>query len=190
MKTNKSKTGGAGAALIAVAAAGAGLLAGLAARAGARGVMVAAEPLSGHWLDIVKADHLIVQDLIERALATKGTAKARRVMLLGRIKEALVRHAVYEEHVIYPALTFGDAEEASARLAAEHAEVKAALYELERTATDDPAWRTRTAALKDRLEAHMREEEEDIFPALRRKLSAEDDARLTQLVNVEGRRFV
>lgn len=190
MKSGKSKSGGAGAAAIAMAAAGVGLLTGLAARAGARGVMVAAEPLSGHWLDIVKGDHLVIQELLDRALATKGTAKARRTMLLGRIKEALVRHTVYEEHVIYPALTFANAEDAAARLAAEHAEVKAALFDLERTATDDPAWRSRMAALKDRLAAHMREEEDEVFPALRRTLSPEDDTRLTQLVNVEGRRFV
>lgn len=189
MKRERSKSGGAGAAVIAMAAAGVGLLTGLAARAGARGVMVAAETLSGHWLDIVKADHLIIQELIERALATKATAKARRTMLLGRIKEALVRHAVEEEYAIYPALTFADAGEAAARLAAAHAGIKTALYDLERIGTEDPAWRTRMVALQDRLTAHMREEEEDIFPALRRTLTPEADARLTQLVNIEGRRF-
>jgi len=189
MKRETSKPGSAGAAAIAVAAAGVGLLTGLAARAGARGVMVAAEPLSGHWLDIVKADHLIIADLIERALATRGTAKARRTMLLGRIKEAFVRHAVEEEHVIYPALVFAGQAEASARLAAEHAAVKTALFELERTDVEDPVWRTRLAALKDRLDAHMSEEEDQIFPELRRGLSPEEDARLTRLINIEGRRF-
>lgn len=190
MDEKKQKTSGAGGVALAVAAAGAGLLAGLAARAGARGLVVAAEPLSGDWLDIIKGDHLIILDLIERALATKTTAKARRAMLLGRLKEALVRHSVEEESVLYPALRFADSVDASAKLAAEHAEVKAVIYDLERTDTEDPAWREKLVGLQRSLEAHMRQEEEETFPALRRLLAPEEDARLTQMVNVEGRRFV
>lgn len=192
-KAKKPKnSGGAGAAAIAVAAAGVGLLTGLAARAGARGVMVAAEPLSGHWLDIVKGDHLIILELVEKALSTRATAKARRALLLGRIKEALVRQTVEKEWVLYPALRLsGEAGEAAAdRLATDYAEVKAALFELEQTPSEDPLWRSRVGALRDRLVAHTREEEEEVFPALRKTLTAEEDARLTQLVNVEGRRFV
>ena len=45
------------------------------------------------------------------------------------------------------------------------------------------------AAMHRELEAHMRREEEEIFPALRRGLTPEEDARLTQQVNLEGRRF-
>jgi len=191
-KANRAKKGGgAGAAAIAMAAAGVGLLTGLAARAGARGVMVAAEPLSGHWLDIVKADHLIIMELVDKAMATRATAKARRAMLLNRIKEALVRQTVEKEWVLYPALRLsGEAGVAAAdRLATDYAEVKAALYELEQTPSTDPLWRSRMGALRDRLNAHTQDEEDNVFPALRKTLSAEEDARLTQLVNVEGRRF-
>ena len=197
MKQKPARTdskGGGGNLAFAAAAAGVGLLAGLAARAGARGVVIAAEPLGGHWLDIIKADHLVIQELFEKALASKATAKAKRTALLGRIKEALVRHAVEEETVLYPAVRFaeggGVGPAASARLSLEHSEVKAQLYELERIAPDHPAWHSKLAALHRQLEAHMRLEEEEIFPALRRGLSPEEDARLTQLVNIEGRRFV
>ena len=197
MKQKPARTdskGGGGNLAFAAAAAGVGLLAGLAARAGARGVVIAAEPLGGHWLDIIKADHLVIQELFEKALASKATAKAKRTALLGRIKEALVRHAVEEETVLYPAVRFaeggGVGRPASARLSLEHSEVKAQLYELERIAPDHPAWHSKLAALHRQLEAHMRLEEEEIFPALRRGLSPEEDARLTQLVNIEGRRFV
>lgn len=192
MKQKPAKTddkGGGSNLAFAAAAAGVGLLAGLAARAGARGLVVAAEPLGGHWLDIIKGDHLIIQELFERALASKATAKAKRVALLGRIKEALVRHAVEEETVLYPALRFADAAEASARLSGEHAEVKAQIYDLERTPADDPAWHGKLATLYRELEDHMRREEEEIFPAFRRGLTPEEDVRLTQLVNIEGRRF-
>ena len=189
LKTPNPEGTGNGGVAVALAAAGMGLLAGLAARAGARGLAAAAEPLGGHWLDIVKADHLVVSELFERALASKSTAKARRVMLLSRIKASLIRHAVEEETVLYPALRFAGSAKDSARLSGEHAEVKAQVYDLERTATDDPAWHTKLAALYRELEAHMRREEEEIFPALRRGLTPEEDARLTQLVNLEGRRF-
>lgn len=196
MKQKPSKTdetGGAGRSggnfAFAAAAAGVGLLAGLAARAGARGLVVAAEPLGGHWLDIIKADHLVIQELFERALATKSTAKAKRAALLARIKEALVKHAVEEETVLYPALRFAEAAEASSELSGEHAEVKAQVYDLERTDPDDPAWHSKLSTLYRELEVHMRREEEEVFPGLRRGLTPEEDARLTHLVNVEGRRF-
>ena len=119
-------------------------------------------------------------------------SEAEQDMLLGRIKEALVRQTVEKEWVLYPALRLsGEAGEAAAdRLATDYAEVKAALFELEQTPSEDPLWRSRMGALRDRLVAHTREEEEEVFPALRKTLTAEEDARLTQLVNVEGRRFV
>ena len=180
----------AGGIAMAVIAAGLGLVTGLAARAGAKGLAVAAEPLSGHWLDIAKADHLIILEALEAARATRPTAKARRAMLLGRVRDGFVRHALWEESIIYPALRFADLAEAAADLCLRHSDMKAALFDLERTPTDDPSWLTRLTELMRDFEVQARREEDEMFPALRRAISAEEDVRLTALVNQQNRRFV
>ena len=188
-KTEERPKAGGGVAVAALAA-GLGLLTGLAARAGAKGLAVAAEPLSGHWLDIAKADHLIILEALEMARATKSTAKAKRNMLFGRVRDGFARHALWEESIIYPALRFTEQAEAAADLCARHSDMKAALFDLERTPTDDPTWLTKLTALMRDFEVQARREEEELFPALRRAITAEEDVRLTALVNQQNRRFV
>jgi hypothetical protein len=192
MATKKRDGGGdrAGRLAVAVAAAGVGLITGLAARASARGVAQAAEPLQGHWLDIAKIDHLTIVDLLERARDTGAKAKARRTTLFGRIKDAFSRHALWEETVIYPALRFYDQSDAASTVCAGHADLKAALFDLERTPVGDPEWRPKLLNFLRDFEAQARREEEELFPALRRAITPEEDVRLTSLVNQQNRRFV
>ena len=174
----------------AVFAAVVGLATGLAARAGVKGLAAAAEPLSGHWLDIAKADHLIILDLLERAQAAKPAARARRAMLFGRARDAFARHALWEEAIIYPALRFNDLAEAAAQLCGGHADIKAAVFDLERTPVDEETWRPQLGTLLRAFETQARREEETLFPELRRAIDADEDARLTALVNQLNRRFV
>lgn len=173
---------------VAGAAAAVGLVAGLAARAGARGIAKAAEPLAGDWLDVIKTEHLMLLELFDKLEATKGDAAAKRNALLEKIRAALARHALEEENVLYAALRLSGEADAAARLNTEHAEAKAELYELDLMPADDPAWRSKVRALRERLEAHMQREEDEIFPALRQTLSPEDDDLLTTQVMKEGRR--
>ncbi|MDZ7587913.1 MAG: hypothetical protein U5J78_01645 [Parasphingorhabdus sp.] len=53
--------------------------------------------------------------------------------------------------------------------------------ELSDTAFDNPGWLTRFGTLKDRLEHHMKEEEEEIFAAAKKDLSAEKAKELGKL---------
>jgi hemerythrin superfamily protein len=111
-------------------------------------------------------------------------------MLFGRVRDGFVRHALWEESIIYPALRFADQAEAAADLCTRHSDMKAALFDLERTPTDDPSWLTKLTALMRDFEVQARREEEELFPALRRAITAEEDVRLTALVNQQNRRFV
>ena len=189
MKYDKN-TARAGMAVIGAAAA-VGLIAGLAAyRPGRRGVHLANEQLSGDWLAVIKIEHLEILESLERLLATKPTAKARRKALLNKVKLQLTRHAAEEENVVYPALRVADSAPDADVLIAEHAMVKTALWELELMEPDDEAFIPRVRALHAELEAHMRKEETEVFPALRRGLTPDEDRRLTGLMLREGRLFV
>lgn len=173
---------------LAGAAAAVGLAAGLAATAGARGIAKVAEPLAGDWFAIMKTEHLVVLELFERLEGTAPSAKARRLALLEKIRQALTRHAVQEENVLYPALRIAGLDIPAVQLAAEHADVRTTLYELEDLAADHPSWKGRVRSVRGELEAHMVQEEEEIFPELRRLLTPDQNERLTARMLREGRR--
>jgi hemerythrin-like domain-containing protein len=67
--------------------------------------------------------------------------------------------------------------------------VKTYLYELEGMANDDPAWMARVADFRTMLEEHIREEENEIFPAFRAKLSEAKNEELTAMMAKEGFKF-
>lgn len=167
-------------------AAAVGLIAGLVADRGRKAVTQAAEGLAGDWVDVLKAEHLMVIEMFDRLENTAANETGKRTRLLMKIKAALTKHAVQEENVVYPALAKADPSGAAAKLFAEHADLKTTLYELDVMPKDDPQWLPRARALRKIIEDHVREEEDEIFPALRNRLSEEDSAKLTTLMLKEG----
>jgi hemerythrin superfamily protein len=107
-------------------------------------------------------------------------------MLLTKIAYALTKHAIEEENVIYPALAENARTEQSRHLTQDHAEVKTFIYDLRRIPSTDPRWLVKAQAFYTELQRHMREEENDIFPAFRDSLPPEENAKLTKMMNWEG----
>ena len=64
--------------------------------------------------------------------------------------------------------------------------MKQYLYDLENMPKESPAFLTKVAEFRAELERHMSEEEGQIFPALKAKLSPEKNKALTALMNKEG----
>ena len=50
----------------------------------------------------------------------------------------------------------------------------------------DPGWRAVAMEFRNTLDAHIREEEDEVFPAFRDSLSREENERLFSLLNWEG----
>jgi hemerythrin superfamily protein len=163
-----------------------GLIAGVAAAAGRKAVIQAAEAMTGDWFDVLKAEHLMIAEVFDRLDDTGGGDAAKRLKLLHRLKALIDKHAFQEENVVYPALKHADPDGAAQRLFSEHAEVKTLLYELEIGSPEDVQWTKTLQRLRAAVEAHVREEEDEVFPALRAKLSEEDEARLTALLIRNG----
>ena len=170
-------------------AAAVGLIAGFVADRGRKAVTQAAEGLAGDWMDVLKAEHLMLLELFDRIDSTTNNETGKRTRYLIKLRQALTKHAVQEENVVYPALAKSDPSGAAAKLFAEHADLKIALYELDVMAKDDPQWMPRVRALRHEIEEHARKEEDEVFPALRGRLSAEDSARLTASMLKEGTRL-
>lgn len=182
-----SMQGRAGAGLGAVAGAAAfGLLAGLVADRGRKALVQGAEALAGDWFDVLKAEHLLVAELFEKLEATSEQETRKRALIFGKIKHALSKHAFQEENVIYPALRKADPDGAAKHLADDHFEIKSLLSEGEATPKDDPQFLPLVRRLRSVVEEHVREEEDEIYPAFRARMSDEEDARLTALMHKEG----
>ncbi len=170
-----------------VAAAGAvGLVAGLAANFGRKAIVQGAESLAGDWLDVLKAEHLMVIGLFDKVEETQPEQKIKRGALLAKIKYALSKHALQEENAVYPALRQADPAGASEKLFHDHAEIKTFLYELENMPKDDEQWLPRLRALRRLIEEHVREEEDVVFPSFREKMSEEQNSKLTAVMHKEG----
>ncbi|WP_340373879.1 hemerythrin domain-containing protein [Streptomyces sp. SS7] len=128
----------------------------------------------GNVLNELLTDHREVEELFGRIEAMPGAGQELRD-LVDEVTIELVRHSVAEEQYLYPAVR--KYVEGGDRLAdkeiADHAEVEKLLKELEKTETDAPRMRPLLRQLVDDVSAHIRDEEDNLFPMLTRSCSPE-----------------
>jgi len=170
--------------LIASAAGGAAL--GVLAMLGRKALVQAPSALAGDWVEALTLEHAAVSKLFDAIEATDESNTVKRGMLLMQLKHALMKHAIEEENVIYPALRDAGQREAADELNNEHGYVKQYLYELDNTPAASPDWIALVKRFRADLEAHVAEEENNLFPMLRAMLSEEKNKALTLAMNKEG----
>ncbi|HEV2747814.1 MAG TPA: hemerythrin domain-containing protein [Allosphingosinicella sp.] len=174
---------------VVVGAAVAGAALGLAANAGRKLFVQMTSGATGDWFEALKTEHAMTLAIFDKIEATDDSQTMTRSHLLAKLKYALTKHALEEENVVYPALRQASETDDADDLTADHGYVKTYLYELETLANDDPQWLARVRDFRTMIEEHMREEENEIFPTLRDRLSAEQNAQLTTMMNKEGFKF-
>jgi hemerythrin superfamily protein len=172
--------------VVGAAAAAAGVVAGLAATVGRKAAVQAVSALSGDWLEALKAEHRYALGIFDKIEATTDDQTAKRMTLLTQLKHALGKHAFEEENVVYPALRDLGDKEAADKLNHEHGYVKQYLYDLENMPRDDVRWMAKLGDFRRDLQRHIREEEDRILPGMRSRLTAEQNAKLSAVVNKEG----
>ena len=170
----------------AAGAAALGVVAGLSLGRARRAVARASMALSGDWEGQMKAEHKALKKMLQAMAGTGVADAAERAALLATASDALTRHAVEEENVIYPALRACGLTSAVKTQLDEHADMRAMIRELQTLSPEDPSWTQTAKRLKALVTRHVRQEEQDLFPALHDGgLDGEND-RLTQLVRSEG----
>jgi iron-sulfur cluster repair protein YtfE (RIC family) len=141
---------------------------------------------AGDWMAALIAEHRMVEKMFEQLLATTEDEMLKREALLTKIAYALNKHAIEEENVIYPALSENAQAEQAKHLADEHLEAKTCIYDLRRTSSTDAAWLGKAQDFWGKLQAHMREEEDEVFPAFHDSRSDEENGKLFAMMNWEG----
>lgn len=166
--------------------AAAGLVVGLLANLTRKAAVQAPTLLAGQWDEALAAEHaaaLKIFDLLEK---TDDDATARRSFLLMQLKHAISKHAFQEENVVYAMMRDQGLAEAADHLNHEHGYVKQYFFDLTEMEKSDPAWLPKLREFRGLIESHMREEEDDLFPKLRAKLSAEQNKHVTAAMSKEG----
>ncbi len=128
--------------------------------------------------DLLKADHDKVRDLFKRYDDARGAARAEIAQTVSR---ELTVHAAIEEEVFYPALEKSresDTVKMVRESFEEHKIVKTLIRELSETSPRDPRFEAKFTVLRESVEHHAGEEEDDLFPDAERDLG---DERLLQL---------
>jgi hemerythrin superfamily protein len=170
--------------LIGAALAGAAI--GFAANIGRKFAMQGMEAAAGDWFEMLKKDHDEIQKITEQMLATEETQTWKRSMLLMKLAHKLDKHSYEEETVIYPALRDDNDTADADRLDTEHGHVKTLIFELKQMDSDSAGWLEKVRKLRDSLNEHIRMEEEQILPKLKRDLDEDQNANLTAMVNKAG----
>jgi hemerythrin superfamily protein len=179
-----SRLGGTTGAVLGAAAAG--LAAGLVANLGRKAAVQAPSVMAGDWFEALKAEHKAALALLDQMAKAGPEQPAKRAMLLMQLKHALGKHAFTEENVIYPALReWGDKADAD-HLAHDQGYHKQFLYELDMMDKASPEWLAKVMDFRADLDAHIREEEDKIFPQMHAALGEEKNRTLTQAANKEG----
>ena len=113
--------------------------------------------------EAIKSDHKIQRDLCDKLTSTSGDTENRKEFWQA-LKKELEVHAVAEERNFYAPLIDTDKMQEDARHGmAEHHEMDELIKELDKTDMSSPHWLATAKKLADKVEHHLKDEEEEFF---------------------------
>lgn len=140
--------------------------------------------------ELLKADHRKVSKLFDQLESVDGNKK---LDVFGQIKAELDLHAHIEETLLYPALEKPEETRAMTLEAyEEHKVVKTLLAELAQAKSANDEWQAKAKVLRENVDHHVEEEEDELFEKAEDALSDEEVEALgsrmeSEKANQEGR---
>jgi len=137
-------------------------------------------------ITLLKTDHEKVSGIFEKLEATTERAEKTREELFLKLKQELDLHAHVEEKIFYPVLKKAEeTREITMEGIQEHHVVKVLLRELDAMGVGSETWTAKLKVLKENVEHHVEEEEDDMFKKARTVLSKEQLEELGTLMEQE-----
>jgi hypothetical protein len=139
-------------------------------------------------LTLLKGDHDKVKAMLDKLDKTTERAEVTRTDGLQGLKAELTVHETIEEEFLYPALMeFAKTLEAIE----EHRVVDTIMAELEATDIEDETWAAKLTVMKENLQHHIEEEEDDMFKKARQVMDENEleelgDRMATRKAELEG----
>ena len=136
-------------------------------------------------IELLGDQHREIEQLFDALTGARDFAEKQG--LFDTLADKLIIHSRLEERFFYPAVrerqTEGMAQEASS----EHASIKRLLAELLESDPSEPVWASSLIFLKQQVEAHFEEEEEDLFPVANEILDSDELLVLAQeMASLQG----
>jgi hemerythrin-like domain-containing protein len=136
--------------------------------------------------NLLKTDHRKVAELFDQLESANGKAK---LQVFAQIKSELELHTHIEETIFYPALEDPkQTHELVLEAYEEHNVVKKLLAQLSKARSANEEWEAQAKVLRENVEHHVEEEENELFPKTRAALSAEEIETLGEQMENEKQR--
>jgi hemerythrin superfamily protein len=124
--------------------------------------------------ETLKHEHREVSALFEQIEANRANGQ-RAEQVFAILAGKLLAHAKGEEQVVYPRFAkLPGLSDLVLEARQEHEIVESLIVKLQTVELDPASWRATVKVLKEEVEHHVKEEENDVFPRARREL--DDDA--------------
>jgi hypothetical protein len=122
-------------------------------------------------IDLLVKQHREVADLFEELDSAGEGAHRTRERLCREISDQLAVHSEIEEKIFYPESKQPDTEKLLRESVEEHLAVKRLLAAIMESGPEDDHFEARMKVLEEQVEHHVEEEEEELFPKVRRSCS-------------------
>ena len=134
-------------------------------------------------LTLLKNQHQEVAELYAAFEASDDDAE--KLELFNQIADDLAVHSTIEERHFYPAIRARDTQKELTEAYDEHLEVKKLLVDCMRS-TSTPGFDGKVAALMGAVEHHVDEEEDEMFPKVKKLLNRDQLEAIGQAMEAEG----
>jgi iron-sulfur cluster repair protein YtfE (RIC family) len=124
-------------------------------------------------LELLKEDHDKVSELFKKVKATESEAAHHQ--LFEKIKEELETHTHIEETIFYPAIIKNEEiKDIVMEGLEEHKQAKTLLREIPTLADGSEKFEAKLKVLMEDIEHHVKEEEEEMFPKVKKAFDKEE----------------
>jgi hemerythrin superfamily protein len=134
-------------------------------------------------IDMLKTDHRKVQELFHQYEAAGGRSAQQKRDIAEQIFTELEVHSTLEEEIFYPAVRAKLGQEGQELVddsLEDHQTVRTLITELRALKPNDEPYATKFEELRESVEEHVGEEEDDMFPEAEEALGNELDRLSTQ----------
>ena len=139
---------------------------------------------AGGAIDFLMSQHRDVEALFNELETAGDRAVTKKDKLAERIVEALTAHTKIEETIFYPAVK-SIAPDLILESFEEHAAIKGVIRRFGGADVGDESFDAKAKVLKELVQHHVKEEEDDLFPQVKSALSREELADLGRKMQVK-----
>ncbi len=123
-------------------------------------------------IKMLKKQHREVEGLFKELEKAKSAGPRRRIF--EKIADALAIHATIEEKHFYPAAKKKQTEDMLLESVEEHLQVKRVIADLLKLDAGDPTFMAKATVLKEDVQHHVEEEEDQLFPKVEKLLDDDE----------------